>query len=97
MGLNSTKLRYIYEENSPPNSVLGRIIIIVFFAWQAARKFSGTSTTTATMKTTRSFQDMPEAFKIEVAMSTFEKSPSAGRGESPFNDDHETEETGVWS
>jgi hypothetical protein len=89
-GPNADTIRLIYRQTSHTSGL--RQIIVAFFVWQAAEGWWNIGQKTQD-KDDWQFSDMPEEFKTEVAVATFERVHLMDDG-NPFNDAHETEETG---
>lgn len=89
-GPSSDTIQLIYEKTSGTSGL--RRIVIAFFVWQAAEGWWNIDQD-ANDEADWVFCDMPEAFKTEVAITTFERVHLMDDG-NPFNDAHETEETG---
>jgi hypothetical protein len=89
-GPNDDTIRLIYRQTSHSSGL--RQIVVAFFVWQATEGWWNIDQDTDDKDDWR-FRDMPEEFKTEVAVATFERVHLMDDG-NPFNDAHETEETG---
>jgi hypothetical protein len=89
-GPNADAIRLIYRRTSHTSGL--RQIVVAFFVWQAAEGWWNVDQDTDDKDDWR-FNDMPEEFKTEIAVATLERVHLMDDG-NPFNDAHETEETG---